>query len=159
MIGNLRFLLQCFLSVLYINDVATFWEIRTRILKGSKFALLLNLIAKIIRKHYACAIPISEKIQPFSTPHGFYGIFISQYASVESNCIILQNVTIGSTNIRGGDGESPCIGNNCLIGAGAIIVGKVKIGNNAKIGAGAVVARDIPENGTAVMQVPRIIQK
>ncbi len=51
----------------------------------------------------------------------------------------------------------PVIGDNVIIGAGAKIVGPIRIGNNVKIGAGCVVAKDIPDNATVVMDHPRII--
>lgn len=38
------------------------------------------------------------------------------------------------------------IGDNVVIGAGAVVVGKIAIGNNAFIGANAYVYKDIPEN-------------
>lgn len=90
-----------------------------------------------------------------SLPHGLHGIFISRYASIGRGCRIYQNVTIG----QAGGLCAPQIGDNCLIGAGAVIVGNIKIGNNVKIGAGAVVSRDIPDNCTVVSQPPRIIVK
>ena len=49
------------------------------------------------------------------------------------------------------------IGDNCIIGAGAKIIGNVKIGNNVKIGANAVVVKDIPDNCTAVGVPAKII--
>ena len=58
-----------------------------------------------------------------------------------------------------GGGKGPIIGDNVFIGAGAKIIGNVKIGNNVKIGAGSVVVEDIPDNCTVVMHKPRIIQK
>lgn len=54
---------------------------------------------------------------------------------------------------------APKIGNNVLIGAGAIIIGKIEIGNDVKIGAGCIVTTDIPDNATVVMEKPRIIAK
>ncbi|MFQ6868764.1 DapH/DapD/GlmU-related protein [Thomasclavelia ramosa] len=39
---------------------------------------------------------------------------------------------------------------NTIIGAGAKIIGNVKIGKNCKIGANAVVVHDVPDNSTAV---------
>ena len=87
-------------------------------------------------------------------PHGIRGIFISHNAKIGDNCTIFQHVTIG----EGKDG-APIIGDNCYIGAGAKIIGKIKIGNNVKIGAGCVVAIDIPDNATVVMEKPRIILK
>ena len=41
---------------------------------------------------------------------------------------------------------APTIGNNVIIGAGAKIMGDVKIGNNVTIGANAVVTHDVPDN-------------
>lgn len=85
-------------------------------------------------------------------PHGFHGIHISKDAILGKNCIIYQNVTIG--NYEG----IPCIGDNVLIGANAIVLGSVTIGNNAKIGAGAIVVSDVPAGATAVGGKAHIIK-
>ncbi len=42
------------------------------------------------------------------------------------------------------------VGDNVMIGAGAVILGNIKIGNNVQIGANAVVTHDIPDNCVAV---------
>ncbi len=85
-------------------------------------------------------------------PHGLHGVYISRYARIGANCCIYQNVTIGEVNRI-----APQIGNSCLIGAGAIIVGDIKIGNDVKIGAGAVVCTDIPSHVTVVAPPSRIL--
>ena len=85
-------------------------------------------------------------------PHGLHGVFISRYAQIGRDCRIYQNVTIGEVNRA-----APEIGDCCLIGAGAVIVGGVKIGNDVKIGAGTVVCTDVPEGCTVVAQPARII--
>lgn len=87
-------------------------------------------------------------------PHGLHGIFISRYGKVGRDCWIYQNVTIGEV-----DHAAPEIGDGCLIGAGAVIVGGIKIGNHVKIGAGAVVCQDIPDFATVVAQPPRVMCK
>ena len=87
-----------------------------------------------------------------SLPHGLHGVFISRYAQVGVNCRIYQNVTIGEV-----DRKAPVIGDDCLIGAGAVILGGIQIGNHVKIGAGAVVCKDVPDGCTVVSQEPRII--
>lgn len=87
-------------------------------------------------------------------PHGLNGIIVSNDAVIGKKCQIYHQVTIG-----GGNGGSPVIGDNVLIGAGAKIIGSVKIGNNLKIGAGCIVVMDIPDNATVVMDKPRIIIK
>ena len=89
-----------------------------------------------------------------SLPHGLHGIFISRFATIGENCWIYQNVTIGEINRK-----APVIGDNCLIGAGAIIVGGITVGNNVKIGAGAIVNMDVPDGSTVVSQPSHIIEK
>lgn len=92
-------------------------------------------------------------------PHGIFSIFISNGAKIGKNCIIFQQVTIGSNNLQDSKGKgAPCIGDNVLIGAGAKIIGNVKVGNNCRIGANAVVAKDIPDN-TVVVPLVKIITK
>lgn len=49
--------------------------------------------------------------------------------------------------------ETPTIGNNCYIGPGAKIFGKIKIGDNVAIGANAVVNKDFPD-GVTIAGVP-----
>ena len=56
------------------------------------------------------------------------------------------------------DRKAPRIGADCLIGAGAVLVGGIRIGNGAKIGAGAVVSRDVPDGCTVVAPPPRILE-
>ncbi len=78
-------------------------------------------------------------------PHGLHGIFISRYARIGKECWIYQNVTIGEVH-----GKAPTIGDHCLIGAGAILVGSITIGSHVKIGAGAVVRQNIPDGATVL---------
>ncbi|WHX60505.1 DapH/DapD/GlmU-related protein [Peribacillus frigoritolerans] len=52
----------------------------------------------------------------------------------------------------------PTFGDNVRIGAGAIVVGDIKIGNNSFIGAGTVVAKDVPEN-SVIIGNPAILLK
>ena len=54
------------------------------------------------------------------------------------------------------DRKAPQIGDHCLIGAGAVVVGGITIGDFVKIGAGAVVCTDVPSHSTVVSQ-PSII--
>lgn len=88
-----------------IHDIDAYWVIRDKLLNKRR-TIALKYAAKMIRRRYGSGIPITEKINPFIAPHGFYGIFISLQASVGSGCTIYQQVTIGSNRIpntkRGG---------------------------------------------------------
>jgi serine O-acetyltransferase len=74
------------------------------------------------------------------------GVVIHPNAKIGVNCLIFQQVTIGT---RGGI-QVPEIGGHVDIGAGAKILGPVKIGPHARIGANAVVLTDVPSRGIAV---------
>lgn len=71
------------------------------------------------------------------------GVVVHGRARIGKNCMISQNVTIGG---RGGNYEVPVIGDNCLIGAGAKVLGPITIGDNVTIGANAVMISDAPPN-------------
>lgn len=75
------------------------------------------------------------------------GIVINKDAVIGENCTIFQQVTIGA--IYGKTG-APIIGDNVYIGAGAKILGDIKIGNNVKVGANAVVTKNIADDVTVV---------
>ena len=88
-------------------------------------------------------------------PHGIKGIFITDKARIGKNCTIFQQVTIGVRDPSSLEG--PWIGDDVLIGAGALIIGNIRIGSRVRIGAGAIVTKDIPDDATVVMDSPRVI--
>jgi serine O-acetyltransferase len=82
------------------------------------------------------------------------GIVIHPDAAIGPNCLIFQQVTIGS---REGAGV-PVVGGHVDVGAGAKILGPVRVGDHARIGANAVVLCDVPE-GAAAVGVPARISR
>lgn len=74
-------------------------------------------------------------------PHP-YGIVIGA-CHLGERVTIMQNVTIGVKRV--GDRSTPVIGSDCLLGAGAVVLGNVTIGKGSIIGANTVVTRDIPD--------------
>ena len=114
-------------------------------------------IKKIDAKHLSSlGTQIGFNSAQFATkpflPHGLNGIIVSKDAIIGERCQLYHQVTIG-----GGNGGSPVIGDDVLIGAGAKIIGAVHIGNHVKIGAGCIVAIDVPDYATVVMDKPRVI--
>jgi serine O-acetyltransferase len=106
-----------------------------------------------------CYVPLTAAIENIPVlPHGLKGIFISQGAIIGKNCVIYQQVTIGSNTLKNNKkAGAPILGDNVYIGAGAKIIGNVRIGSNVRIGANAVVVKDVGDNCTVVMNEPRII--
>ncbi len=84
----------------------------------------------------------------FFVDHGS-GVVIGETAEIGDNVTIYQGVTLGGTGKEHGK-RHPTLGNNIVVGAGASVLGSVKIGNNAKIGSGSVVVHDVPANATVV---------
>ena len=76
------------------------------------------------------------------------GIVIGETAIVEDDCTIFHGVTLGGTAAEGC--RHPHLGKNVLVGAHAQIIGPVYIGDNCKIGANAIIMEDIAANTTAV---------
>ena len=83
------------------------------------------------------------------------GIVIHPDARIGVNCLIFQQVTIGVVSKPG----APEIAGHVDIGAGAKILGPIKIGAHAKIGANAVVLSDVPSYATAVGIPAQIITR
>jgi serine O-acetyltransferase len=77
------------------------------------------------------------------------GVVIGETAEIGDNCTLYQGVTLGGTGKDVGK-RHPTLGNNVMVGAGAKILGPMKIGDNTKIAAGAVVLDEIPADSTAV---------
>jgi serine O-acetyltransferase len=75
------------------------------------------------------------------------GIVIGETAVVGDNCSLLHGVTLGGSGNEHGD-RHPKIGRGVMIGAGAKILGNIKVGDCARIAAGSVVLKDIPARRT-----------
>ncbi len=149
-------------SLLFGYNEKRFWKLRQRVVDPSdKTCKLLKMLWLIYLKRSEArnaaslgtglnAGAVFEGVPEF--PHGITGIFISHGSRIGKNCCILQNVTIGSSK-----GKAPKIGDNCVIGAGAVIVGGITIGNNCNIGANCTVFKDVPDNTTVICQPPRYL--
>jgi serine O-acetyltransferase len=86
-------------------------------------------------------------------PHP-YGIIVHPQAVIGRRVTLMQQVTIGGRDHR--ENIAPLIGDDVYIGAGARVLGDVRIGHGVVIGANAVVTRDIPP-GVTVVGANRIV--
>jgi len=112
------------------------------------FSLAYKILYKLAQIVTGIELPCEVSIgRNFVIDH-FGGIVISGYASFGDDCRIRNGVVVGLRRIE--EPGAPVIGNNVDIGAGAKILGKIRIGNNVVIGANAVVLSDVPDNSIAV---------
>lgn len=79
-------------------------------------------------------------------------VVIGETAVVEDDFSMLHEVTLGGTGKEGGD-RHPKIGRGVMIGAGAKVLGNIRVGEGAKVGSGSVVLHDVPPH-TTVAGVP-----
>jgi serine O-acetyltransferase len=80
--------------------------------------------------------------------HGM-GVVIGETSIVGDDVTLYQGVTLGGTGKETGK-RHPTIGNGVVIGAGARVLGNIRVGDNCRVGAGSVVLRDVPDNSTIV---------
>ena len=89
--------------------------------------------------------------------HGM-GVVIGETAEVGDHCLLYQGVTLGGTGKESGK-RHPTLASNVVVGAGAKVLGALKIGTNTRIGAGSVVVRDVEADSTVVGIPGRVIHQ
>jgi serine O-acetyltransferase len=70
------------------------------------------------------------------------------------NCSVVASVTFGMRN----EWSFPDIGDQVFVGAGARVLGGIRVGDRAVIGANAVVLQEVPDDATAVGVPARVIK-
>lgn len=104
--------------------------------------VLSKLVRVLFNSDIHCRLPPDVHM-----PHP-YGIVIHPQAVIGHGVTVMQQVMIGGRDRD--ENIAPVIGDDVTIGAGARVLGDVRIGNGAIIGANAVVTRDIPPGATVV---------
>jgi serine O-acetyltransferase len=84
------------------------------------------------------------------------GIVIGETAVVGDDVSMLHGVTLGGTGAERGD-RHPKIGKGVLLGAGAKVLGNIKVGDYAKVASGSVVLREVPAGCTAAGVPARLV--
>lgn len=90
---------------------------------------------------------------------GFYiGHFggIHLHCKLGAHCSIGQGVTIGARG-AGRSGGDPVVGDRVYVGAGAMILGGVKVGDDVIVGANTTVVTDVPAGCRVVSAAARIL--
>jgi len=84
----------------------------------------------------------------FFIDHGM-GVVIGETAEIGDDCTLYHGVTLGGTSWDAGK-RHPTLGNDVVIGAGAKVLGPIKVGDGARIGSNSVVVKEVPAAATVV---------
>ncbi len=123
-----------------------------------KVPVLPRMISQLARFITGIEIHPGAKIgKGLFIDHGM-GVVIGQTSEIGDNVTLFQGTTLGGTGKEKGK-RHPTIGNNVVIGAGAKVLGNIRIGSNVNIGANAVVIKDVPDDSTVVGVPGRIARK
>jgi serine O-acetyltransferase len=93
----------------------------------------------------------------FFIDHGA-GVVIGETAEVGDNVTLYHGVTLGGVSWSAGK-RHPTIEDGVLVGAGAKILGPIKVCAGARIGANSVVVEDVPPGVTAVGIPARVVRE
>ena len=122
-----------------------------------EFISLARFISHISRFLTGIEIHPGAKIgKRFFIDHGM-GVVIGETSEIGDDVLIYQGVVLGGTTLERKK-RHPTIGNYVVIGAGATILGPVKIGDGARIGSGSVVVKSVPAGATVVGIPGRVME-
>lgn len=161
------------LNVVFERDPAATSRLEVILTYAGFHALLIYRVAHWLRQLGVPFVPrvLSQfsrwvtgiEIHPGATiGHGFFidhgmGVVVGETAEIGDYVTLFQGVTLGGTGKERGK-RHPTVGNHVVIGAGAKILGAIRIGDNVKIGANSVVLKSVPPHSTVIGVPARIIK-
>ena len=122
------------------------WSRRRRLVP---LAMLFNKLNVVLNQ---CIIGRGADFGPEFVLVHCQGVVINTDVKGGRHVVIEHQVTIGAEK-----GQAPVLGDNVFVGAGAKIIGDVRVGNNSKVGANAVVVDDVPDGATVVGIPARVV--
>lgn len=138
---SIFFLYPSVIALRHHKASSFFWKIH--------FRFLAELIMHLGKWRTGIEIHPAAKIgRNLFIDHG-YGVVIGETAEIGDNCTFYHGVTLGGVSSKKGK-RHPTIGNDVVIGAGAKVLGPIKIGDGAKIGANVVVRKDVEPNARVI---------
>lgn len=111
-------------------------------LKRLRLKVLYRPMEVFLGSEIYCQIP-----DHLFLPHP-YGIIVGRYVKLGDNVVLMQQVTLGGKDPHLGDkgceDQFPVLEDGVYVGAGAKILGNVRIGEWSIVAANAVVVKDVP---------------
>ena len=123
-----------------------------------KLPLLPRVLSQLTRNLTGIEIHPGAKIgRGVFIDHGM-GVVIGETSEIGDRCLLYQGVTLGGTGKDSGK-RHPTLEENVVVGAGAKVLGAIKIGSNTRIGAGSVVVKNVEKNSTVVGIPGRVVHQ
>ncbi len=134
---------------LYPGLHALWFHRLTHLLWLHKLRFLARLLSHVNRFLTGIEIHPGARIgRRFFIDHGA-GVVIGETAEIGDDVLLYQGVVLGGTTLKKGK-RHPTIGNNVVMGTGAVALGAITIGDRARVGAGSVVIKSVPAGATVV---------
>ena len=122
-----------------------------------KFRFLGRFVSHISRFLTGIEIHPGAKIgRRFFIDHGA-GVLIGETAEIGDDVLMYTGAVLGGTSLKK-EKRHPTIGNDVVIGTGAVVLGAITVGDRAKIGAGSVVVQSVPLGATVVGIPGRVVE-
>lgn len=133
----------------------------SRALWQCKIPFLPLILTRLAQSLFAVDISYQADLGPgIVIVHGF-GVVVGGLTKIEGDCCLFHGVTLGD---RGSEWVSstrtdghPTVGRGVMFGAGAKVLGPIRVGDNSVIGANAVVIHDVPPNSIVAGVPGRVI--
>jgi serine acetyltransferase len=132
------------------------WRYRLPKLLRMPCSLLYRLMNRYCRNHYGIELYDTTKFGRRVYLAHQHGIAIHPHSEIGDDCIIRQEVTLGSASHKRA-WEHPILGKGVQVGAGSKIVGNARVGDYVRIGANVVITGDVPAHSIVLAPEPRII--
>jgi serine O-acetyltransferase len=133
------------------------WRMSVRpILLRKLLSVLYRAMHRYVRNHYGIELHCTARIGRRLRIAHQGAIVVHEHATIGDDCIIRQGVTLGAA-VDERVLEAPVLGHGVEVGAGAVVIGKVRVGDGARIGPNAVVMTDVPAGATAFAPPARVV--
>lgn len=115
-----------------------------------------RMLYRRVRNVYGIELPYSAQVGRRVVFEHQHGIVVHGNTVIGDECVLRQGATLGMRSIARPH-EAPVLGRGVDVGAGAKILGRVRIGDHATVGANAVVLDDVPSGALAVGVPARVL--
>jgi serine O-acetyltransferase len=122
------------------------------------FVFLARFVSQVARWLTGVEIhPAAVIGRRFFIDHGM-GVIIGETAVIGDDVLLYQGVTLGGTGKESGK-RHPTLGDKVVVGAGAKVLGNIRIGSHTRIGANSVVLHDVPPYSTVVGIPGKVVRR